>query len=199
MIGLVAGSASRLFLTPFSNISTRKQTHAMLYPHAKAPGIVQIYHDIMREKGITGFWSGYSANMFLSLNPTMTFLIYESLKNFAGGNRRQMKGAETFLIAAVAKAIATGLTYPLSVAKSRAQVANDGGDFGLHDLTSVGKTGRVIKDKLSRRKRNAGNLIKVLADIFKREGIAGLYEGVLGELLRGFVSSGKSSCTPSTF
>ncbi|KAH0603403.1 uncharacterized protein H6S33_007725 [Morchella sextelata] len=190
LIGLVAGSASRLFLTPFNNISTRKQTHAMLYPHAKAPGIVQIYHDIMREKGITGFWSGYSANMFLSLNPTMTFLIYESLKNFAGGNRRQMKGAETFLIAAVAKAIATGLTYPLSVAKSRAQVANEEDGLRFQEITSVGKAGRVLKDKLAKRKRSAGNLIQVLAEIFKREGIAGLYEGVLGELLRGFVSSG---------
>lgn len=191
LIGLAAGSVSKFFLTPFNTIATRKQTHAMLYPNARAPGIVDIYEDIMREKGITGFWSGYSASAFLSLNPSITFLLYESLKNFAGGKQRRLKGAETFLIAAVAKAIATGLTYPLAVAKSRTQIANEDDDFTLRDMANIGKAGKEIKNIISKKVRRSGNVIEVLADIFKREGIAGLYEGVLGELLRGFVSSGR--------
>lgn len=190
LIGLAAGSVSKFFLTPFNTIATRKQTYAMLYPNAEAPGIVGIYHDIMREKGITGFWSGYSASAFLSLNPSITFLLYESLKNFAGGKQRKLKGAETFLIAAVAKAIATGLTYPLAVAKSRTQIANEE-DFDTGSFASIGKAGEAIGRTISRKARRSRNVIEVLADIFKREGIAGLYEGVLGELLRGFVSSGK--------
>lgn len=185
---------SKFFLTPFNTIATRKQTHAMLYPNAKSTGIVTIYHDIMREKGITGFWSGYSASAFLSLNPSITFLLYESLKGFAGGKRRKLKGAETFLLAAVAKAIATGMTYPLAVARSRAQITNEG-DFNIGNLTSIGKVGDEVKKVVSRKARRGGNVIEILVDIFKREGIAGLYEGVLGEILRGFVSSGEF-CVP---
>lgn len=167
----------------------------MLYPNARAPGVVDIYHDIMREKGITGFWSGYSASMFLSLNPSITFLLYESLKGFAGGRRRRLKGAETFLLAAVAKAIATGLTYPLAVAKSRTQIANDDDEFHMKDLSSFGKAREKLQEGFSRKTRRAGNVIEMLAEIFKKEGIAGLYEGVMGELLRGFVSSGEF-CLP---
>lgn len=191
LIGLAAGSVSKFFLTPFNTVATRKQTHSMLYPNAKPTGIVTIYHDIMREKGITGFWSGYSASAFLSLNPSITFLLYEALKGFAGGKRRRLKGAETFLLAAVAKAIATGMTYPLAVARSRAQIANEDDDFSLGSLTSIGKVEEEVRKRVSRKARRSGNVIKILADIFKREGIAGLYEGVLGEILRGFVSSGK--------
>lgn len=195
LIGLAAGSVSKFFLTPFNTIATRKQTHIMLYPNSKAASIVDIYHDIMREKGITGFWSGYSAGAFLSLNPSITFLLYESLKGFAGGKRRRLKGAETFLLAAVAKAIATGMTYPLAVARSRAQISNEDDDFNFGDMISIGKVGQGVKKVISRKARRSGNVIEVLADIFKREGIAGLYEGVLGEILRGFVSSGEF-CVP---
>lgn len=163
----------------------------MLYPNSKPTGIVTIYYDIMREKGITGFWSGYSASAFLSLNPTITFLLYESLKGFAGGKRRRLKGAETFLLAAVAKAIATGMTYPLAVARSRAQIPNEDDDISLGNLTSIGKVGAEVGKIVSRKARRSGNVIEMLVDIFKREGITGLYEGVLGEILRGFVSSGE--------
>lgn len=165
----------------------------MLYP-GKSTGIVNIYHDIMQEKGITGFWSGYSASAFLSLNPSVTFLIYESLKGFAGGKRRRLKGAETFLLAAVAKAIATGMTYPFAVARSRAQIETEDNDLP-GGWTGIGAIGDKVGGMVSRKARRSGNVIEILVDIFKREGIAGLYEGVLGELLRGFVSSGEF-CIP---
>ncbi|KAG0641840.1 hypothetical protein HOY80DRAFT_882525 [Tuber brumale] len=187
LIGIAASSASKFISTPFSTIVTRKQTHALIYPHAKPPTITDIFHDVMREKGITGFWSGYSAGFLLTLNPTITYLLYEGLKRVAGGKQKKLKGGETFLLAAVSKAIATGITYPLAVAKSRTQVQGE-----EEDAAEVNIIGKAIKKGLRRKVKRANNVVHVLVDIFKREGIAALYEGVMVEITRGFVSNGIS-------
>ncbi|RPB02108.1 mitochondrial carrier [Choiromyces venosus 120613-1] len=189
LIGIAASSAAKFISTPFSTIVTRKQTHALMYPHAKPPTITDIFHDVMREKGITGFWSGYSAGFLLTLNPTITYLLYEGLKRVAGGKQKRLKGGETFLLAAVSKAIATGITYPLAVAKSRTQIQGDEDDIAAADVNIIGKA---IKKGLRRKVKRANNVVHVLVDIFKQEGIAALYEGVMVEITRGFVSNGIS-------
>jgi len=188
LIGIAASSAAKFISAPFSTIVTRKQTHALMYPQAKPPTITDIYHDVMREKGITGFWSGYSAGFLLTLNPTITYLLYEGLKRVAGGKQKRLKGGETFLLAAVSKAIATGITYPLAVAKSRTQMQGEEEDIA--DMNIIGKA---IKKGLRRKVKRANNVVHVLVDIFKREGIAALYEGVMVEVARGFVSNGTST------
>lgn len=189
LIGIAASSAAKFISAPFSTIVTRKQTHALMYPHAKPPTITDIFHDVMREKGITGFWSGYSAGFLLTLNPTITYLLYEGLKRVAGGKQKRLKGGETFLLAAVSKAIATGITYPLAVAKSRTQVGEEE-DIAAADVNIIGKA---IKKGLRRKVKRANNVVHVLVDIFKQEGIAALYEGVMVEIVRGFVSNGTST------
>ncbi|KAG0137076.1 hypothetical protein HOY82DRAFT_477818 [Tuber indicum] len=189
LIGIAASSAAKFISTPFSTIVTRKQTHALMYPHAKPPTITDIFHDVMREKGITGFWSGYTAGCLLTLNPTITYLLYEGLKRVAGGKQKKLKGGETFLLAAVSKAIATGITYPLAVAKSRTQIQGEEEDIAAVEVNIIGKA---IKKGLRRKVKRANNVVHVLVDIFKREGIAALYEGVIVEIARGFVSNGIS-------
>ncbi|CUS12022.1 unnamed protein product [Tuber aestivum] len=189
LIGIAAGSAAKFISTPFSTIVTRKQTHSLMYPDAKPPTITDIFYDVMREKGITGFWSGYSAGLLLTLNPTITYLLYEGLKRVAGGKQKKLKGGETFLLAAVSKAIATGITYPLAVAKSRTQIQAEEEDIAAADMNIVGKA---IKKGLRRKVKRANNVVHVLIDIFKREGITALYEGVMVEITRGFVSNGIS-------
>ncbi|PWW77464.1 mitochondrial carrier [Tuber magnatum] len=189
LIGVAAGSAAKFISAPFSTVVTRKQTHSLMYPQAKPPTTTEIFHDVMREKGITGFWSGYSAGFLLTLNPTITYLLYEGLKRVAGGKQKRLKGGETFLLAAVSKAIATGITYPLAVAKSRTQIQGEEEDIAAADVDIVGKA---IKKGLRRKVKRANNVVHVLVDIFKREGIAALYEGVMVEITRGFVSNGIS-------
>ncbi|KAI5781162.1 mitochondrial carrier domain-containing protein [Geopyxis carbonaria] len=192
-IGIAAAAVSKFVSSPFSNIVTRKQTAAMLYPNARAPSVIDIYHDIMREHGITGFWSGYSASLLLTLNPSITFLIYEAVKPHAREHRgRNLDAIDTFLLAAACKAIATTLTYPLVVVRTRAQLEGDEHEMEMEEMfegawsKGRGKKGR---KKLAAVRKVKG-IVDILVEVIKKEGITALYVGIGGELIKGFLSGG---------
>ena len=63
---------------------------------------------IRHEKGLLGFWSGYSASLVLTLNPAITFLLHKIfLRTLVPRSRRADTGAFlTFLAVAMSKSIA---------------------------------------------------------------------------------------------
>jgi hypothetical protein len=185
-VGALAGACSKFFTTPIANIVTRKQTSSMVSARSKKnsakPSVSDIASEIRSEKGIQGFWSGYSASLILTMNPSITFFLYEFFKKtLLPKSRRDDPGARiTFLMAAVSKAIASTMTYPFSLAKARAQTssssANQGGEKG----------GEKSAGKLERR----STVFTTIFDIYRRDGPAALYEGVSVEILKGFFSHG---------
>ncbi|TEY57548.1 hypothetical protein BOTCAL_0214g00110 [Botryotinia calthae] len=205
-VGALAGGLSKFFTTPLSNIVVRKQTHSMTAPSgSKSPTISSIISDIREKKGIAGLWSGYSASLILTLNPSLTFFLYEFLKRvMIPRDKRDDPGARiTFLLAAVSKAIASSVTYPVSLAKARAQVD----DSSPVKKESVEKLSDNVKDATKdRSKKSAQEAQKHLKDvskqarkntiihsilkIYKEEGIGGLYEGIGGEIIKGFLGHG---------
>ncbi len=82
-----------------------------------------IASQIQGEKGVQGFWSGYSASLVLTLNPSLTFFLFEAFKRtlLPRSQRQSPSPQATFLLAAISKAIASTITYPFSLAKSRLQ------------------------------------------------------------------------------
>ena len=155
-IGFLAGSLTKLATMPISNIVTRKQTAAQdtssfsgkekeasstttpaTSSPSKPPSIRQIGQDILKQKGIQGFWSGYSAALILTLNPTLTFFLFESLKRFLlpRSKRANPPATATFFLAALSKACASSVTYPFSVVKAKAQVAS--GESHPHNIASA--------------------------------------------------------------
>jgi hypothetical protein len=202
-VGALAGTCSKFFTTPIANIVTRKQTAAMVSARAKTksaePSVSDIASAIRSEKGIQGFWSGYSASLILTLNPSITFFLYEFFKrSFLPASRREDPGARiTFLMAAVSKAIASTITYPFSLAKARAQSSssppvNPDSVDQVEDKVEHMKTRADARDA----GKNAKNLAKrstvftTILEIYRRDGPAALYEGVFGEILKGFFSHG---------
>ncbi|KAI6082874.1 mitochondrial carrier domain-containing protein [Hypoxylon rubiginosum] len=124
-VGVAAGACSRLFTTPIANVVTRKQTASLLNGAGrdKELSAKQILGDIRAEKGLAGLWSGYSASLVLTLNPSITFFLQEFLKKqTVAPERWDSPGAHvTFLLAAVSKAVASAVTYPFQTAKTRLQ------------------------------------------------------------------------------
>ncbi|QSZ28930.1 hypothetical protein DSL72_003437 [Monilinia vaccinii-corymbosi] len=208
-VGALAGGLSKFFTTPLSNIVVRKQTHSMTSSaNSKPPTISSIISDIREKKGIAGFWSGYSASLILTLNPSLTFFLYEFLKRaLIPRNKRDDPGARiTFLLAAVSKAIASSVTYPVSLAKARAQV--DGPSFSspvekeaVEELSThvkgerkndLKESSRESQKHVSRSSKQAGRntIIHSIFRIYREEGITGLYEGIGGEIIKGFLGHG---------
>jgi hypothetical protein len=173
------------------------------------PSVNDIVNQIRSEKGLQGFWSGYSASLVLTLNPSITFFLYETFKRtLLPRSSRDEPGARlTFLMAAVSKAIASTVTYPFSLAKARAQVGSkppvNRGDASKiksevsaatstsHEATlrereaEAKKAGKDVKRTAAR-----STVFNTILSIYLTEGAQALYEGIWGEILKGFFSHG---------
>ncbi|KAK0804363.1 hypothetical protein LTR75_007678 [Friedmanniomyces endolithicus] len=216
-VGVAAGSFAKLITTPLQNIITRQQTAVLVAardPSSATAGsgsdkltIRDIARQIQSERGLAGFWAGYSASIILTLNPAITFAVENTLKSFLSKSRREKPSPQlTFLLAATSKAIATSLTYPVMLAKSRAQAftplpINDSDDTEK-DAPQPGAppSGRGNRKAKKTTKSSVHKLLSLLSaqyaimltlrKIYREEGLSGLYSGIEGEVLKGFLSHG---------
>jgi hypothetical protein len=178
VVGVLAGAFSKLWTTPLANIVTRKQT-AALEDQSEPISTKQVAAQIKAEKGLIGFWSGYSESLVLTLNPSITFFLNEFLKYLLlpRHKRRSPSATVTFLLAAISKAVASAITYPVSLAKTRVQAESSSSD----DMKSSNAF--------------AFNLFTSLQTIAAEEGINALYDGLFGEVVKGFLSHGITMLT----
>ncbi|KAJ8111145.1 hypothetical protein OPT61_g6191 [Boeremia exigua] len=194
-VGVVAGSLSKFCTTPIQNIVTRKQTAAMTaldHSTGKPPASStrDIAEEIWREKGLLGFWSGYSASLILTLNPSMTMLLHKVLlRLLVSQDRRDDPGARiTFLIAATSKALASSITYPFQLAKTRAQVSSQKPSQTTGETSEFEKIEQPLRSKTVRARQRT--VFATILRIAQTEGFLGLYQGLGGEVLKGFFSHG---------
>ncbi|KAF2660585.1 mitochondrial carrier [Lophiostoma macrostomum CBS 122681] len=203
-VGVLAGAFSKFFTTPVQNIVTRKQTAAMiaardptssLSPELSAKDVaLQIRH----EKGLQGFWSGYSASLILTLNPSITFLLHRILLRLAvPKSRRSNPGAcLTFLLAALSKAMASTVTYPFSLAKTRAQVSSQKPSQISGPTSESEKPADALEPLVHSQARSKAlratqrTVFSTIIRIAKTEGLLALYQGLGAEVLKGFFSHG---------
>lgn len=210
-IGVAAGALAKLLTTPLQNIITRQQTAALIA--VRDPNITDglksgdrstvagIAKQIYKERGLQGFWAGYSASLILTLNPAITFAVDNILQRLLAKSNKEASGPLTFLIAAISKTVATTVTYPVSVAKTRAQVKSpttlSEAEKPVKEGGSSGKTASSIRGSAQSRLHQSLRLFSAqyaiflsLRKIYQAEGLGGLYSGLEGEVLKGFLSHG---------
>jgi hypothetical protein len=191
-VGAVAGAFSRFWTTPLQQIVTRKQTATMVnegtyMPIPPSSNTADIAREILREKGVQGFWSGYSATVVLTLNPSITMLLHKILLSLLVPRaKRDDPGARlTFLLAATSKALASTVTYPFSLAKTRAQVSSQKPSSTTGETSELGKS-----DNSRTAQARQRTVFSTILRIAQTEGLAGLYQGLGAEVLKGFFSHG---------
>lgn len=192
VIGMIAGAFSKFFTTPLSNVVTRKQTAAMVAARNKSSSLTpelstkDIALQIRDEKGLRGLWSGYNASLVLTLNPSLTMLLHEVLlRALIPKNKRNNPGGKlTFLIAAISKGIASTITYPFSLAKTRSQVS------ARKEEPEVAEKENDVNDRQKSQKTKDRTVFAAVYRIAKTEGILALYQGLSGEVLKGFFAHG---------
>ncbi|KAI4130240.1 MAG: hypothetical protein LQ338_001855 [Usnochroma carphineum] len=197
-VGFLAGAFSKFWTTPIANVVTRQQAASMLSRNLSQKDskvtVQAIASRIQAEKGLLGFWSGYSASLVLTLNPSLTFFLFETLKRlFVPREKRSDPPAQlTFLLAAISKAFASATTYPFSLAKSRAQASSK--SVNEKDTEAKGTAEKVEKETGSKvektRAKAPSNVFSSIVQIARTEGLGALYEGLSGEVLKGFFSHG---------
>lgn len=186
-VGFVAGSLTKLCSSPVANLVTRQQAASLTSD--STPPLHQIAQQIMEEKGPLGFWSGYSASLILTLNPSLTFFLFETFKRLLlpQSRRENPPAAATFLLAATSKACAACVTYPFSLAKARLQSGKSSKEEEEEEDKTVSET---VRTGPKTRKAARETIFSTLLTIARNEGVSALYEGLHLEILKSFFSHG---------
>ncbi|OAA54427.1 peroxisomal adenine nucleotide transporter 1 [Cordyceps fumosorosea ARSEF 2679] len=194
-LGMLAGAASKACTAPLSNVVARRQ---MTPPgdEEATRSVAQTLRDMRREGGVGALWAGYSATLVLTLNPSVTMLLNRRLAERVIPMLEEEMDVPVawaaFLLAALSKSAATALTYPFQTAKTMLQMPNAGSDEdeGLENKE---------RERRRRRRRTLWANIMAAFDrtifgmilrLIRTEGIRALYDGMEGELLKGFFSHG---------
>ncbi|XP_057981714.1 peroxisomal nicotinamide adenine dinucleotide carrier [Malania oleifera] len=150
VVAALSGCLNVLLTNPIWVVVTRMQTHTKMSKnsqpsHDDAPasldgaalaavepppyGTGHVIQEVYDEAGVLGFWKGVFPTLIMVSNPSIQFMLYETMlkklkkrraSSKIGGSPR-VTALEIFLLGALAKLGATVVTYPLLVVKSRLQ------------------------------------------------------------------------------
>jgi len=87
-----------------------------------------------QQEGVTSLWNGTIPSLILVSNPAIQFMTYEAIKRrlCALCDKQQLSGLAYFFVGAVAKAVATVLTYPLQLVQTKLRVRDHHPCVNIH-------------------------------------------------------------------
>ncbi|RXG72493.1 Peroxisomal membrane protein PMP34 [Armadillidium vulgare] len=167
LLGMIAGCINVLATTPLWVVNTRikMQGTASRMNKDSKPKYKGLLHGLLRiwkEEGVSSLWSGTLSSLILVINPAIQFMTYEAVKNkvekTSGG---QLSVMAAFLSGALAKAIATIITYPLQLIQTKQR----------HGHNYVG-----LDEK--------AGIISMTMYIIRLQGARGLFKGLEAKILQ---------------
>ncbi|KAF8639852.1 hypothetical protein AX17_001107 [Amanita inopinata Kibby_2008] len=183
LTGLIAGSATTVISNPIWVVQTSQAVRTLSSdgheskPIAKKLGFFETVQNILTKDGIGAFWRGIGPALILVINPVLQYTVFEQLKNLLISRRtRKLRAAgaatavailsdwDFLILGAISKLVATSLTYPYIVVKSRLQAGS----------------ANALKYKSS---------LDGLLTILKGEGIEGLYKGIGSKLIQSVLTA----------
>ncbi|KAM9394274.1 peroxisomal membrane protein PMP34 [Pholidichthys leucotaenia] len=171
LMGIASGVVNVLLTTPMWVVNTRLKLQGAKFRNEDLHqthyrGIFDAFSQIIANEGVGTLWNGTLPSLILVVNPAIQFMFYEAMKRKAGKGGRKISSAQIFVIGAIAKAVATTVTYPLQTVQAILRFGQYRGD---------GKGG--VLGSLS-------NIFFLLMDRIKNQGIFGLYKGLEAKLLQ---------------
>ncbi|KAK7076808.1 hypothetical protein SK128_018283 [Halocaridina rubra] len=129
LLAMVAGSINVMTTNPLWVVNTRMKMQG-----AKVRGIDHTFSQkynykslldgmlkVARSEGLAGLWSGACSSLILTINPAIQFMAYEAMKRRmqSAYGTRELNSFVVFGVGAVAKALATVLTYPVQLVQAK--------------------------------------------------------------------------------
>ncbi|KIM46213.1 hypothetical protein M413DRAFT_49563, partial [Hebeloma cylindrosporum] len=183
LTGFIAGSATTIISNPVWVVQTSQAVRTMETDPSqpafnKKLGFLETVQSIIAKDGIGAFWRGIGPALVLVMNPIIQYTAFEQLKNFLIARRTSklraagaaatavavLSDLDFFFLGALSKLVATSITYPYIVVKSRLQA-------GSADA---------LKYKSS---------LDGLLTILKEEGIEGLYKGIGSKIVQSVLTA----------
>ena len=126
-LGAIAGILAQIFTIPVSVIATRQQLGVPQNNNEKGKGkdgesdggendgsFLAVAREIVREEGVTGLWLGLKPGLVLTVNPAITYGLFERIKGAVLAARERVGNTGTslgpglsFALGATSKSLAT--------------------------------------------------------------------------------------------
>jgi len=187
LLGAAAGALAQIFTIPVSVIATRQQVgrperSKELDTSGKVDdSFLGVAREIVEEEGVTGLWLGLKPGLVLTVNPAITYGVFERVKSLillARGDYSSTKMGPwlSFLIGALSKTLATIVTYPYIMAKVRIQARSADSEDSTNNQSE------------SHRHKKPTGALDILARVWKREGFVGWYQGMQAQITKAVLS-----------
>ncbi|KAI0359726.1 adenine nucleotide transporter [Trametes cingulata] len=211
-LGAVAGALAQIFTIPVAVIATRQQIGRSLdRPASKktaaAPAdgdkaekaakeedeyddsFLGVAKEIIAEEGVTGLWLGLKPGLVLTVNPAITYGLYERVKSvmlLAKGEtstNAKLSPWMAFTVGALSKALATVVTYPYIMAKVRIQARSADIEEAQEEHIPLPQ-----HNKPHHKTGHHVGALTVLARIWRRNGFVGWYQGMSAQLVKAVIT-----------
>ncbi|KAG1841128.1 mitochondrial carrier domain-containing protein [Suillus subalutaceus] len=179
-----AGALSQIFTIPVSVIATRQQVGRSARASSQsfrdeAPmdeSLLAVAREIIREDGVTGLWLGIKPGMVLTVNPAITYGVYERLKSLmllASSANGKLTPGTSFLLGAFSKTLATIV---------RIQARSTDKDASESEGLPGGQIGN------TKPKAKQAGAVSLLLRVLRKEGFVGWYQGMSAQIIKAVIS-----------
>ncbi|KAH7099615.1 mitochondrial carrier [Auriculariales sp. MPI-PUGE-AT-0066] len=129
-----------------------------------------VAREIIREEGVGGLWLGIKPGLVLTVNPAITYGVFERIKATVQPGGGKLSPWTAFCVGATSKTLATVVTYPYIMAKIRVQARTD-------------------KSVLpSSSARGGPGSIQILREVLHDQGFKGWYQGMDAQITKAVLS-----------
>ncbi|KAI0671858.1 adenine nucleotide transporter [Trametes maxima] len=147
--------------------------------------------EIIAEEGVTGLWLGIKPGLVLTVNPAITYGLYERVKSvmlLAKGDADVKANAKlspwmAFTVGALSKALATVVTYPYIMAKVRIQARSADVEEAQEEHIALPQ-----HNKPHHKTGHHVGALTVLARVWRRNGFIGWYQGMGAQLVKAVIT-----------
>lgn len=158
LLAAIAGIINVLTTTPLWVVNTRMKMVGINRQTRYKTLLGGLLH-ISRAEGVSALWNGTLPSILLVINPALQMAMYEAIKRRVG--EVELNAFGYFMIGAIAKAVATALTYPLQLVQTKLRHGH-----GYKNL------------------RVDAGMVQLAIYILKKYGVSGLYKGMEAKLLQ---------------
>jgi adenine nucleotide transporter 17 len=144
-------------------IATRQQLAT------RSVSFLSTFKSILAEDGLTGLWRGLKPSLVLTVNPAITYGMFERLKSLLLREGEPVGPGKAFALGAASKTLATVVTYPYIMAKTRLQAKYE----EVED--AAGEEKKAGAERLKRKERYDG-AIDCLRQVRREQGLLGWYQ-----------------------
>ncbi|KAF7985711.1 hypothetical protein HWV62_2296 [Athelia sp. TMB] len=178
-LGALAGALAQIFTIPVSVIATRQQVGRQSAEEAAAEGprddsFLGVAREIIREEGVTGLWLGIKPGLVLTVNPAITYGMFERVKSVLllakakAGSGDKLTPGLSFLVGALSKTLAT-------IVRIQARSADE--EDGVPPLAGYHHA-----------QKQHPSAVSILAKVLKKKGVTGWYQGMSAQIIKAVLS-----------